>query len=184
MPLVGVMLIGVLSALGGGMLRDVLLTVPVVAMRDQWYLPVAVSAALLGMPLARRIIEHPWIGLLLDGLVLGLFTLVGTEKALALDFPVATAIFVGLTTSIGGGTIVELLVGLRPSVLQRGPWFATAALVGAMLTAVLHGRAPDNLVAVLSVAVVAVLRVVSVRKDWAAPSVTTLQQLRRRSGQD
>lgn len=181
MPLVGVTLIGILSALGGGMLRDLLLGVPLVAMRDQWYLPVAVAAALLGMPLARRIIEHPWIGLVLDGLVLGLFTLVGTEKALMLGFPVATAIFVGLTTSIGGGTIVELLVGLRPSVLQRGPWYATAAVVGAVFTSILYGRIPDHLLAVLAVGVVAVLRVVSVRKNWAAPSVVTLQRLRRRS---
>ena len=81
LPLVAVALVGILSALGGGMLRDLLLGAPLVAMRDQWYLPVAAGAALLGLPLARRIIEHPWIGLVLDGLVLGLFTLVEIGRA-------------------------------------------------------------------------------------------------------
>lgn len=179
MPLVGVLLIGILSALGGGILRDLLLGVPVVAMRDQWYLPVAVGAAVIGMPLARRIIEHEWIGLVLDGLVLGLFTLVGTEKALSLGFPIAAAIFIGMLTSIGGGMLVELLVGLQPTVLQRGPWFASAALLGAVVVAISYGRLPETVVAVLGVGVVATLRVLSVRKGWAAPSVSTLQQIRK-----
>lgn len=180
LPLVAVALVGILSALGGGMLRDLLLGAPLVAMRDQWYLPVAAGAALLGLPLARRIIEHPWIGLVLDGLVLGLFTLVGTEKALIFDLPVAACVFIGLTTSIGGGTIVDLLVGKHPTIMERGPWFATAALVGAIIVVAGFPYLPENVLAALCVLVVAVLRVASVRLGWQAPSVVTLQRLRRK----
>lgn len=179
MPIVGVMMIGVLSALGGGMLRDILMGVQVVAMHDDLYLPTAIGAALLGIPLARRIVEHAWIGLILDGAVLGLFTLVGAQKAALAGLPFAACVFIGLTTSIGGGTIVELMVGQPPTIIEHGPWFATAALVGCFTTVALLGRVPDGITAAATVAVVAGLRITSVKLDFAAPSVKTLQKLRR-----
>ena len=174
LPIVGVMLIGILSALGGGMLRDLLLDTPVVAMHERWYLPVALGSALLGMPLARRIIEHAWVGLVLDGLVLGLF-LVGTQKAYFAGLPAVSAVFVGLTTSLGGGTAVELLLGMKPTVLQRGHWFASAALFGAIAVVGLSDWLNDTAVAVIAVLVVAGLRIASVRLDWEAPSVHSLR---------
>lgn len=181
MPLVGVMLISILSALGGGMIRDLLLGAPVIAMRDEWYLPTAVGAALLGMPLARRIVEHPWIGLVLDGLVLGLFAVVGTQKAYFLAFPAAACLFIGMATCIGGGLIVELLLGVRPTPLKEGPWYATAGLAGCVAVVLLTGWLPQNVVAAIAVAIVLMLRIVSERLQIAAPSVRTLQQLRNRN---
>lgn len=180
MPIVGVILIGILSALGGGMLRDVLMGVPVVAMLDRWYLPVAVGAAVLGMPLARRIVEHPWIGLVLDGLVLGLFTVVGTEKAYFAGLPAVSCVFIGLATSVGGGLLVELLIGQRPTVFREGPWFATAAMAGAILMVGLLPVMPANWVAAMTLVLVAGLRISSERLEYSAPSVRTLDRLRRR----
>lgn len=178
MPIVGVMLIGILSALGGGMLRDVLMGAPVVAMIDRWYLPTAVGAAVLGMPLARKIVGHPWIGLVLDGLVLGLFTVVGTEKAYYAGLPAVSCVFIGIATAVGGGMIVELLVGERPTVLKEGPWFATASLTGAVLVVGLLPVMPAHLVAIATIVVVAALRIWSERMEIAAPSIRTIDRWR------
>ncbi|MEY4322352.1 MAG: hypothetical protein RL410_133 [Actinomycetota bacterium] len=180
MPIVGVLVLSVISGLGGGILRDWLLGVPVVAIHDQWYITTAVLAAIFGLPLARRITEHPYIGLILDGLVLGLYVLVGTEKAVIAGTPFAASVFVGLMTAVGGGTVADLLVGERPQMLKTGPWFASAALVGALLVAAGYGQAPESYVGIATIGLVAFIRIVSVRAELEAPSVEMLKQWRSR----
>lgn len=179
-PLVGVMLLGVLMGLGGGMIRDVLLDVPVEALHNDWFLPTAVGAALLGLPLARRITEHPYVGLALDGLALGMFVMVGTEKATLLGYSPSAAVLIGMITAIGGGTIVEVLVGERPLIMKHGPWFASAALVGATFFALLYAYVPTGVLEVLTVSIVLTIRFSSERIGYAAPSVETLKKLRLR----
>lgn len=179
-PLVAVMILGVLMGLGGGMIRDVLLDVPVEALHNDWFLPTAVGAALMGLPLARRITEHPYIGLGLDGLSLGMFVMVGTEKATLLGYSPSASILIGMITAIGGGTIVELLVGERPMVMKHGPWFATAAFAGAAVFVVLYPFVLTGVVEIVAVALVAALRFTSERLGYAAPSVETLKNLRNR----
>ena len=177
-PLLGVMTLGVLMGLGGGMIRDVLLDVPVEALHNDWFLPTAVGAALLGLPLARRITGHPYIGLGLDGISLGMFVMVGTEKATLLGYSASSAILIGMITAIGGGTIVDLMVGERPTVMKLGPWFASAAFVGAAVFVVLYPFLLTAAVEITTVAVVAALRFTSERLGYAAPSVETLRKLK------
>jgi uncharacterized membrane protein YeiH len=179
MPLVAVMLIGILMALGGGMLRDLLLDVPVVAVHNEWYIPTAVFAALIGMPLARRTVENSIVGLTLDGLVLGTYVLVGTQKAVLLGMPVGSSIFVGVLTAVGGGTIAEVMLGSKPNVLRDGPWFASAALVGAVIVVLGHGLIDPSALAAITITIVAVIRITSVRLGYTAPSVANIQRLRR-----
>lgn len=177
-PLLGVMTLGVLMGLGGGMIRDVLLDVPVEALHNDVFLPTAVGAALLGLPLARRITEHPYIGLGLDGISLGMFVMVGTEKATLLGYSASSAILIGMITAIGGGTIVDLMVGERPTVMKMGPWFASAAFVGAALFVALYPYLLTGVVEIITVVVVAALRFTSERLGYAAPSVETLRKLK------
>lgn len=179
-PLVGVMLLGVLTGLGGGMLRDVLLDVPVEALHNDWFLPTAVGAALLGLPLARRLTEHPYVGLALDGLSLGMFVMVGTEKAMLLSYSASSAILIGMITAIGGGTLVDLVIGERPTIMKHGPWFASAAFVGAAVFALGFAYIPTGVLEILTVSIVASIRFSSERIGYAAPSVETLKKLRSR----
>jgi len=178
-PLVGVLLLAVLTALGGGIIRDILLGVPIVAMHDSWYLPVAVAASLIGLPLARRITEHRYVGLGLDALVLALYVLVGTEKAVSLGYAAAPSVLVGLITAIGGGTLADVLVGKTPVVLERGPWFASAAILGAIFFVSLHPYLDEGVVRGITVALVAGVRFTSERAGWNAPSVETLRRVRK-----
>lgn len=179
-PLVGVMFIGVLMALGGGIIRDLLLQVEIVAMHDLWYIPVAVAGAVFGLPLARKIVERSIIGLILDGIVLGLYVVVGTQKALLLGFPAGPSILVGVLTGIGGGTLVDVAVGQQPVVLRDGPWFATAAITGAVGITLLYPYVNQDVLAVVAICAIATLRITSVKYGFDAPSTETLKKVKRK----
>lgn len=179
LALIGVMLIAILMALGGGMIRDLLLDMPVVAIQNEWYIPTAVAAALVGMPLARRTVENATVGLALDSAVLGLYVLVGTSKAVESGVPAGSAIFVGVITAVGGGTIVEMMLGSKPTILRDGPWFASAAFVGALLVVGLHNLLSVELVAAVAISITTLIRFTSVRLGYTAPSVANIQKLRR-----
>ena len=66
----------------------------------------------------------------LDALSVGLFAIVGVEKALLYDLPYVSAIFVGVSAAVGGGLLVDLIAGRPIEGIHRGPWNATAALAG------------------------------------------------------
>lgn len=179
--LVGVMLIGVVMALGGGILRDIFMQVEIVAMHDVWYIPVAVAGSIFGLPVARKLVNNSLLGPVLDGTALGLWVVIGTEKALIYGFPFGPSVLIGLVTAIGGGTIVDLMVGNQPVVLRAdGPWFATAAFVGATVLAVLYPYVNREILEVLTISVVAALRISSIKIGFDAPSTETLKKVKRK----
>jgi uncharacterized membrane protein YeiH len=179
-PLVGVMLIGVVMALGGGILRDIFMQVEIVAMHDIWYIPVAVAGSIFGLPVARKLVSNRFLGPLLDGSALGLWVVIGTQKALIYGFPFGPSVLIGLITAIGGGTIVDVMIGEKPVVLRDGPWFATAAIVGAVLLATLYPYMNQDVLDVLVISVVAALRITSVKFGYEAPSTETLKRVKRK----
>lgn len=179
--LVGVMLIGVVMALGGGILRDIFMQVEIVAMHDVWYIPVAVAGSIFGLPVARKLVNNSLLGPILDGTALGLWVVIGTEKALIYGFPFGPSVLIGLITAIGGGTIVDLMVGNQPVVLRAdGPWFATAAFVGATFLASLYPYVNREILELLTISLVAALRVASIRLGFDAPSTETLKKVKRK----
>jgi uncharacterized membrane protein YeiH len=179
--LVGVMLIGVVMALGGGILRDIFMQVEIVAMHDVWYIPVAVAGSVFGLPVARKLVNNSLLGPILDGTALGLWVVIGTEKALIYGFPFGPSVLIGLVTAIGGGTIVDLMVGNQPVVLRAdGPWFATAAFVGATFLAGLYPYLNREILELITISVVAALRISSIKIGFDAPSTETLKKVKRK----
>lgn len=179
-PLVGVMLLGVVMALGGGILRDIFMGVEIVAMHDIWYIPVAVAGSIFGLPVAKKIVGNKLIGSALDGSALGLWVVVGTEKALIYGFPFGPSVLIGLITAIGGGTIVDVMIGEKPVVLRDGPWFATAAIVGAVVLATLYPYSNRFALDIFVISLVAALRIASVNLGFEAPTTDTLRKVKRK----
>ena len=87
LDLLGVALIGIAAGTGGGLFRDLLLNQVPVALQLNWYLMVAVAAALLGMFLERLVQRLGRVITGLDALTIGLFCAIGTTKALTLGLP-------------------------------------------------------------------------------------------------
>ena len=170
LDIVGVLVLGVLTAVGGGLMRDVLIgAVPPAAFTDWYYLAVAGAGALLAFFISRpsRLLTRPI--LVLDAIGLSLFCVVGAQKALAFGLDPVPAILMGALTAVGGGTIRDITIGQVPSVLTSG-LYAIPALVGASI-AVLAARAAEFGVpiAVLAAVTCFAIRMVGVWLKLEAP---------------
>ena len=166
----GVLFLAGVAALGGGVLRDVLLgATPPAALQDSRYLlvpPIAAALVFFFSPLVERL--GPAVRLF-DAAGLGLFVVAGTTKALNAGLGAVPAVVVGCLTGIGGGVARDLLAGVVPVVLRREV-YAVPAVLGAVVVAVSHGLDLRGPVAVAgAVLLVFGLRMLGVWKDWHAP---------------
>lgn len=121
------------TGVGGGTLRDLLIGAPVFWVRDPWVAPVCLAVALLAWFTPHRI----WEGRALewaDAAGLGVYSMLGTAKALAFGVAPVPAIVMGIVTGCAGGIIRDVLAG-RPSILMRPELYVTAAALSASLCA-------------------------------------------------
>lgn len=133
--LVGVLTLGIITAVGGGIVRDVLLgALPPATFVDWRYLAVAAAGALIAFlfsPQLRRLRISIHV---LDAAGLSLFAVTGTGKALELGMGPAQAVLLGALTGVGGGTIRDVLIRRVPDVLRTG-LYAIPALLAATIVA-------------------------------------------------
>jgi len=131
--IVGVITLGAITALGGGILRDILLdALPPATFVDWRYLAVAATGGgvvfLFSRPLTRVTSSID----VLDAAGLSLFAVTGASKALEHGLGPVQAIILGTVTAVGGGTLRDVLIREVPSVLSSG-LYAIPALIGAAL---------------------------------------------------
>jgi len=130
---VGTFSLAMSTGVGGGMLRDLLIGVsPPVAIANARYLPVVAAAAVGAMLFAGALARFKRSLAIVDALLLGFWTVIGTEQALGHDLPVVSAIFIGTVTAVGGGALRDLLSGETPIVFLPGELYAIAAFLGAV----------------------------------------------------
>ena len=178
----GVVLIGVGLALGGSLLRDILLGEPPVVIRGDWYVLVAVAAALLGLSLQRLFAPLDPVILVLDAVTIGLFGAIGTSKALALGVPAVPAVFVGAAAAVGGSVLRDVMLNLPVALLHVGSLYAVAAAAGAVLLVVLVAvGVPVLNAAIAAVVLTTAIRLLAVRFGWSFPDQQALVVRRRRS---
>ncbi|RIX49869.1 MAG: trimeric intracellular cation channel family protein [Rhodocyclales bacterium GT-UBC] len=132
MDLIGALLVGVATALGGGTIRDLLLDRNVFWVVDQTYLVVALATAFVTFFLARSLHLPPRLFLIPDALGLALFTIVGTQVALQWHAPWLVASLMGVTTGVVGGVLRDILCNDVPLVFLKGELYASAAWLGAL----------------------------------------------------
>lgn len=166
----GVAVLALAAALGGGVIRDLLIgAVPPVALRDWRYAVAALLAAAVGF-LSHHQLERVGPAVrVFDAIGLGFFAVAGTSKTLAFGLPHFAAVAMGVVTAVGGGAIRDLLAGEVPLVLRR-EIYAVAALTGAVV--VVGAAELDRYgapAAAVAVMVTVVLRLTAVRKRWHAP---------------
>ena len=178
--LVGIATMAVVSGLGGGIVRDVLLQdYGVYALENPRLLVAALVAAVIGFfffSLAERL---KWVLFVVDAIALGLFASVGSDKALLAGLTVIPAILLGSITAVGGGVLRDVLSGDVPQVLRPGGFYATVAVAGSMLYLALASWL--NVVKPVAVLIV-VLAVLGMRLathllGWRTPTATDLTPL-------
>jgi uncharacterized membrane protein YeiH len=174
LDIVGVVTLGMITALGGGIIRDVLLdSLPPATFSDWRYLAVAACGGLLPFLFGRHLERLNTPITLLDAAGLSLFAVTGASKALGLGLGPAQAIILGTITGVGGGTLRDVLIRQMPSVLSSG-LYAIPALIGATATVLAILLGVYGLVAGLGAAALCFgIRMVGVRFDLNAPSPRT-----------
>ena len=173
LDLFAALVLGGVTGLGGGFVRDLLIgATPPAALADWRDLLVPVAAGLLTFGF------HPTIGrlerlvTLLDAFGLALFCVTGALKALEYGLSPVPAALMGLVTAIGGGIARDLLANRVPEVF-RGELYAIPALAGSVVVVVLDGLGQRTLVVALAGAGVCLTwRLLALRLHWRAPLPT------------
>lgn len=186
MDVFGIISCGTIAALGGGSIRDILLSGLLKAdgspMTVYWvvpdgvqYLYYAIGTSLFIFYLTRIIKPPAGTIRVADAFGMAFFTLIGAAKANSLGCPWLISVFMGVCTGVAGGILRDVLTGNVPYVFRPGELYATASFIGAGLFILLQQvGAPYSLSFVLGVAVVFCVRMAAVYLNWQLPSYRPL----------
>ena len=128
----GAYIVGFVTAIGGGTLRDLLLDIPVFWMQTWWYLAVTGLSLAAVIAFQNALVSRDKILFLFDSVGLALFCVIGIQKTLAVGYPMWVATIMGITTGAFGGVIRDILINEEPLVFRKDI-YATACLAGAMV---------------------------------------------------
>lgn len=169
--LFGVLVLAFVTAVSGGILRDLLIgAVPPAAIASWHYLAIALLAGALTFRGHRAVrkLHHPVQ--LFDAAGLALFAVVGTNKALLYGLDWAMAAVLGMLSGVGGGMLRDVLSAQVPNIL-RAEIYAVAALAGGLVVALgSFVPLPQGIVAVIGAALCFTLRLLGIYRGWKLPS--------------
>lgn len=169
-----VIVLGIITAVGGGTMRDWTLNVPVFWSIDVYYIVIAICASLFGFfffPLMQRRKVNK-VYLYIDAIAAALFAIQGTHKAWQLDFGLPVSpILLGIITAIGGGIVRDVLLE-RPSLLLSKELYAIPITLGCILYTFVLKFAPDytSVGSIVSICLIVYLRHLSIQKQVMVPS--------------
>lgn len=169
----GAYIVGLVTALGGGTLRDAMLCQPSFWVSDHRfflaYFIVTALAMVLVIVLSKQLVRRERMLLIFDAIGLAMFTVIGIEKALAKDCPMYTAICMGLITGAFGGVLRDILLNRVPLIFRKDI-YAMASLLGGIsywLVSLIGGSAIACGLTCLAVTVT--VRMLAVRYSWHLP---------------
>ncbi|HRC15447.1 MAG TPA: trimeric intracellular cation channel family protein [Bacteroidia bacterium] len=173
----GVFIIAFITALGGGTLRDVLIgQLPVSWMYNLNYGLIVLLSTLASMFFSNIIGNYQKTLLTFDSLGIGLFTVVGIQNGIMLDFHPAVCIALGTITACFGGVIRDILLNNIPLIFQKEV-YATACILGGVVYFVLMRLQMNEMITeMISITFIVVFRLVAVRFNWQLPSIYKIQK--------
>lgn len=171
MDLVGVVMVGSATALGGGTVRDLLLDRTAFWISDQTYLVVALATTVVIFFAVRGLRLPPRLFLIPDAVGLALFTVVGTQVALEWQAPWLVASLLGVITGVLGGVLRDVLCNDVPLIFVRGELYASAAWAGALALIGLQALGLSAVAAAwISMAIVLVARLLAMTFRISLPT--------------
>lgn len=177
MDIFGVCILGLTTAVGGGVIRDVILgNTPPATFRDPIYAAVALASSLiLFLPRVRRLLTrdqalYDLAILVMDSLGLSIFTVVGIQTAYHCTArpTLFLLVFVGVVTGVGGGVLRDMMAGDTPFIFVKHV-YASASLAGALLCGLLWRPAGEMPAMLAGAAVVFIIRGLSAHFHWNLP---------------
>ncbi len=167
----GAYVVGLVTAIGGGTLRDVLIGVPVFWMVSWLYLAVTGLSLLTVLIFRRALVGGMRTLFIFDAIGLALFVVIGIEKSLAMGYPMWVAITMGIITGSFGGVLRDILIGELPMFFRKDI-YATACLAGGIVYSLItlldfNPIVPQCLCAITVIG----LRILAVRYNWSLPAL-------------
>ena len=168
----GVFIIAFITALGGGTLRDVLIgQLPVSWMYNLNYGLIVLLSTLAAMFFSNIIGNYQKTLLTFVSLGIGLFTVVGIQKGILLDFHPAVCIALGTITACFGGVIRDILLNNIPLIFQKEVYATACILGGVVYFALIRLQMNEMIIEVVSIIFIVVFRLVAVKFNWQLPSI-------------
>lgn len=165
----GAYVVGLVTAIGGGTLRDLLIRSEIFWMTTPLYLAVTGLSLLTVIIFRQTLVRGMRTLFLFDAIGLALFVVIGIEKTLAADFPMWVAIVMGIITGSFGGVVRDILIGDVP-LFFRKDIYATACLAGGLIYWLTDLVGFTPLTCQLSCAISVIgLRILAVYYGWSLP---------------
>ena len=169
MDVVGFMWLAVVTGVGGGTIRDVILGVPVFWVQNPVYVAACLVTAVVTHFIAPLVESRYTVLLWFDAFGLALVTIAGTSKALDVGAPALVAIAMGVVTGCVGGIIRDTL-GHVPSILLKHEIYVTASVLGACVYVALSAFEPRRLAAmIVGFLVTFAVRGLAIKFGWSLP---------------
>lgn len=165
----GAYIVGLITAIGGGTLRDILLDIPVFWMHNWWYLGVTGLSLLAVLVFRNLLVSKDRMLFIFDSIGLAMFCVIGINKTLAIDLPMWVAIIMGMITGAFGGVLRDILISEVPLIFRKDI-YATACLMGGIVYWLLYISTMEPYVAQLScVATIILLRFLALKYNLSLP---------------
>ncbi len=170
MDMFGVLVLGTVTAVGGGTLRDLLLgDIPPFSLQDETYIYIAIGISLVVFANRNRfkVFEKPL--LYFDAIGLGTFVIIGTTKAIDFQMGALGAVLMGVMTGTAGGVMRDLLANQVPLILRREIYASACIIGGALLFILEHFGTIRPIAALLAAGTVITVRLLAIHFDWSLP---------------
>ncbi len=182
MDLLGVCVLGMTTSVGGGMIRDLILGInPPAMFQNPVYALIAIAFSVIvfccvyfikGIEESEFYLAYDKLMMIFDSLGLGIFTVVGVNAALNVEYPTTgfLQIFVGVLTGVGGGVLRDVMAGNTPFIFVKHV-YASASILGAVVCVFVgrwFGQLPGMLV---GAAVVFIIRILAAHYKWNLPRI-------------
>lgn len=167
----GVLILSFVTAIGGGTLRDMMIgNLPVGWLRDETATVVIFGAAIGSMLFSKWLKKLNTTLFLFDALGLGLFTIIGIEKGMQLQFSVGVCIALGTITASFGGVIRDVLLNNVPLVFRK-EIYALASILGGLAYFLLKASSLNNDAAkIICILLIFIIRLLAVKYKLALPT--------------
>ena len=171
----GAYTVGLVTAIGGGTMRDILLDIPVFWMQTWWYLAVTALSLATVIVFRNKLVSRERILFLFDSVGLALFCVIGIQKTLATGYPMWVATIMGVITGAFGGVIRDILINEEPLVFRKDV-YATACLAGALVYWVIMILGGSPLLQQITCAIVVIgLRILALKYSLQLPVLQRIE---------
>lgn len=176
----GAYIVGLVTALGGGTLRDAILCQPAFWVADFRFFMAYFLITLLGLAAVvvfrEQLVRRERMLLIFDAIGLAMFTVIGIEKALARECAMGVAICMGMLTGAFGGVLRDILLNRVPLIFRKDIYAMASLLGGIVYWLLMMCGASAEVCAISCLLVIVTIRMLAVRYGWHLPILTSNEQ--------